>query len=97
MHCKLTWHKVLHKSCRDPEIVLQIPNGSQSLGELGALEWRVKVRSHCLGPLSRCGRRQDLFHVDLGGVIPRITGGAVSCFLPIRASFLQTFQREIGE
>src|SRR5467141_360540 len=52
MHCKLTWHKVLHKSCRDPEIVLQIPNGSQSLGELGALEWRVKVRSHCRGLLS---------------------------------------------
>jgi len=55
------------------------------------------VRSHGRGLLVRGGHRQNLFHVDLSGIISRIAGGAVSGFFSVRASFFKTFEREIGE
>src|SRR5258708_3958104 len=53
-------------------------------------ERRAEFHSRC-SVLSRGARRQDLFHVDLGWVISRIAGGAVSRLFSIRASFLKTF------
>src|ERR1700674_377274 len=102
MHPKLISHKLCTNRAEIREKVQQILRlqfaTSNLSRELGALEWRVKSAvSHCRGLLSRCGHRQNFFHVNLGGVISRIAGGAVSSFFPIRASFLKTFQREIGE
>src|ERR1700732_1025309 len=102
MHPKLISHKLCTNRAeirQKVQQILRLQFATSNLSrELGALEWRVKSAvSHCQGLLSRCGRRQNLFHIDLGGVISRIAGGAVSGLLTVCASFLKTFQREIGE
>src|SRR5208282_5606755 len=47
--------------------------------------------------LGRDARWQNLFDVDLGGILSRIAGRAVGGFLAIRARFFETFDREIGK
>src|SRR5208282_2025702 len=42
--------------------------------------------------LGRDGDRQNLFDVDLGGIVPRITGRAVRGLIPVRAGFLEAFE-----
>src|SRR6266481_6907884 len=72
------------------------PFGMTKSAEFGALEWRTKSAASLRGLLSRCGYWQNLFHINLGGIIPRIAGRAISGLLSVRASFLKTFQREIS-
>src|ERR1017187_1848732 len=47
--------------------------------------------------LARSADGEDLFHVNLGRVIPGVAGGAVSRFLAVSASLLQTFNRKISQ
>src|ERR1700724_2427916 len=48
-------------------------------------------------PLAPDGRGKYFFDIDLGGIVARIAGRAISRLFTISASFFQAFQREIGE